>query len=176
MFILVRVQLGAGRTSRDNRRVHSPACGARLGASWHSLVLEAAVRVAVVLVMASAAAGDGLRAHHSLSGVYDSSDPSTVEGVVVQFHFVNPHPYLTVRIADTAGRTADWRLEMDNRFELERIGMTAQTFRPGDRISARGSRGHGKANSLYVRRLDRPSDQFWYEQVGSSPRMRPPMS
>ena len=143
------------------------ACGARSFLSWPSAAL-----LAVALVAAGAATGAGLRAHHSLSGVYDSSDQASIEGSVVQFHFVNPHPYLTVRVADAGGRTADWRLEMDNRFELERIGMTAETFRPGDRVTARGSRGHRKANSLYVRRLERPSDQFWYEQVGSSPRMR----
>lgn len=110
-------------------------------------------------------------AHHSLSGVYDSSNPVTVEGVVVQFHFVNPHPYLTVAVQGADGRSAEWRMEMDNRFELEGIGMTSRTLVRGDRIRATGSRGHRDANSLYLRRLDRPSDGFWYEQVGSTPRV-----
>jgi hypothetical protein len=149
----------------DNRRVREQLRGARPRA-WLVAVLAA------LLVCAGAAPGHPLHAHHSLSGVYDSNDQTSIEGVVVQFHFVNPHPYLTVRVTEAGGRTADWRLEMDNRFELEDIGMTSQTLRPGDRVTARGSRGHGKANSLYVRRLERPADQFWYEQVGSSPRMR----
>jgi len=110
-------------------------------------------------------------AHHSLSGVYDSSHPVTVDGVVVQFHFVNPHPYLTVAVQASDGRTAEWRMEMDNRFELEGIGMTSRTLTRGDRIKATGSRGYRDANSLYLRRLDRPSDGFWYEQVGSTPRV-----
>ena len=110
-------------------------------------------------------------AHHSLSGVYDSSNPVTVEGVVVQFHFVNPHPYLTVAVQAADGRTTEWRMEMDNRFELEGIGMTSRTLGRGDRIKATGSRGYRDASSLYLRRLDRPSDGFWYEQVGSTPRV-----
>jgi hypothetical protein len=110
-------------------------------------------------------------AHHSLAGVYDSSKPVTVEGVVVQFHFVNPHPYLTVAVQGTDGRNAEWRMEMDNRFELEGIGMTSSTLTRGDRVTATGSRGSRDANSLYLRRLDRPSDGFWYEQVGSTPRI-----
>jgi hypothetical protein len=110
-------------------------------------------------------------AHHSLTGVYDSSNPVTVEGVVVQFHFVNPHPYLTVAVQGADGRSAEWRMEMDNRFELEGIGMTSRTLARGDRIKATGSRGYRDANSLYLRRLDRPSDGFWYEQVGSTPRV-----
>ena len=113
-------------------------------------------------------------AHHSLAGVYDSSNPVTVEGVVVQFHFVNPHPYLTVSVQSADGRSAEWRMEMDNRFELEGIGMTSRTLARGDRVKATGSRGYRDANSLYLRRLDRPSDGFWYEQVGSTPRISAP--
>ena len=130
----------------------------------------------VTVIAAIAWAGLGpaawpLDAHHSLAGVYDSSNPVTVEGVVVQFHFVNPHPYLTVTVQGAEGRPAEWRLEMDNRFELEAIGMTSRSFSRGDRITASGSRGYRDANSLYIRRLDRPSDKFWYEQVGSTPRV-----
>ena len=108
-------------------------------------------------------------AHHSLAGVYDSSKQVKVEGDVARFHFVNPHPYLTVTVKGADGKSADWRLEMDNRFELEAIGMTSASFSRGDRIIASGSRGHNDANSLYIRRLDRALDGFWYEQIGSTP-------
>ena len=118
-----------------------------------------------------AAAGHELRAHHSLSGVYDSSNRLSLDATVVEFRFVNPHPLLIVTATAGGERPAEWRLEMDNRFELEQIGMTARTFMRGDRVVVSGSRGHGNANSLYVRRLDRQADGLWYEQVGSSPRM-----
>lgn len=113
-----------------------------------------------------------LRAHHSIAGIYDSSQPVTIDGVVARFHFVNPHPFVVVSVKDARGATQDWRLEMDNRFELEAIGMTAKTLMPGDRIVATGSRARSKDAGLYVRRLDRPADGFWYEQVGSTPRIR----
>jgi hypothetical protein len=128
----------------------------------------------VLTALAWCAVGPALTSagtHHSLSGVYDSSRPVTVEGVVVQFHFVNPHPYLTVSVVDADGSAREWRMEMDNRFELEGIGMSARTLVRGDRIRVTGSRGHREATSLYIRRLDRASDGFWYEQVGSSPRV-----
>jgi hypothetical protein len=124
-----------------------------------------------VALVQAAAAGIALRAHHSLSGVYDSSIRLTLAAVVVEFRFVNPHPLLIVTAAASGERQAEWRLEMDNRFELEAIGMTARTFARGDRVTVSGSRGHGNATSLYVCRLDRPADGLWYEQVGSSPRM-----
>ena len=111
-------------------------------------------------------------AHHSLSGIYDSSRKVTVEGVIVQFHFVNPHPYLTMEVKNASG-SEQWRLEMDNRSELADVGMTSDTLKPGDRIVVSGSPGHTQQQSLYIRRLDRRADGFWYEQVGSSPRIRP---
>ena len=54
---------------------------------------------------------------------------------------------------------------MDNRRELVEIGFTQQTLRPGDSIVVGGSPARHEARSLYVRRLDRPSDGFRYEQV-----------
>ena len=117
--------------------------------------------------------GSALRGHHSLAGVYDSANRVSIDGLVSEFHFVNPHPFVTVSVKAGGGRSTEWRLELDNRFELEAIGMTSRTLSRGDRIIASGSRGRDNANSLYVRRLDRPADGFWYEQVGSSPRVRP---
>ena len=112
-----------------------------------------------------------VRAHHSIAGIYDSSKPITIDAVVVDFQFVNPHPYVTVESADSTGRQQPWRLEMDNRFELVSIGMTASSLRKGDRISVSGGPARDGSRQIYVRRLERPSDGFWYEQVGSSPKV-----
>ena len=121
---------------------------------------------AAVVLGAPALAGN---AHHSISAVYDASRRAAIEGVVAEFQFVNPHPFVIVTVQGSSGPET-WRLELDNRFELARIGITAETLRPGDRISASGSGGRSDPFSLYVRRLDR-SDGFSYEQVGSSPRI-----
>jgi hypothetical protein len=109
-------------------------------------------------------------AHHSLSGIYDDSQRVTLEGVVAQFRFVNPHPFIVVDVTDGKGQSQPWQLELDNRHELVAIGMTSDTLKPGDRVVATGSPGRTEPR-LYVRRLDRPADGFWYEQAGSSPRM-----
>ena len=110
--------------------------------------------------------------HHSIAGVYDTSQQVTVEGVVTQFQFVNPHPFVTLDVRSAGGAAQQWRLEMDNRGELSQIGMTADTLKQGDRVVVTGSPGRTLAQSLYIRKLDRPTDGFSYEQVGSSPRIR----
>jgi hypothetical protein len=122
--------------------------------------------VGAALGLASFAA----QGHHSIAAVYDSSRQQRIEGVVAEFLFVNPHPFVVVTVA--AGEAEEsWRLEMDNRFELQGIGMTGDTLKPGDRVVVTGSLGRSEPRTLYVRRLDRPADGFRYEQVGSRPRV-----
>jgi NADPH:quinone reductase-like Zn-dependent oxidoreductase len=103
--------------------------------------------------------------------VYDGSRRVTIEGTVAQFQLINPHPFLFIDVTDAKGQVQQWRLEMDNRFELVAIGVTATTFKPGDKVVVTGSLARVQPQGLYVWRLDRPADGFWYEQVGSSPRI-----
>ena len=108
--------------------------------------------------------------HHSIAGVYDSNRQVTIEGVVAEFHFVNPHPFVLV---DADGER--WKLELDNLSELVEVWMTKDTLKSGDRVVVSGSPSRSKPpQGLYVRRLDRPTDGFRYEQVGTSPRVRFP--
>jgi len=109
------------------------------------------------------------RAHHSIASIYDRDQQVTIRGVVAQFQFVNPHPFLLLAVTDGAGKTQQWRLEMDNRNELVEVGVTRDTLKPGDRVAASGNPARTQPQSLYLRRLDRSADGFWYEQLGMSP-------
>lgn len=123
------------------------------------------VGFATALTIAGAAA----QAHHSIAGVYDYAREATVDGVITQFQFVSPHPFVDIK----DGRTSQqWRLEMDNRGELAAIGVDENTLKPGDRIVVIGALARREANRMYIRRLDRPADGFGFEQVNNSPRLR----
>jgi hypothetical protein len=128
-----------------------------------------ALSLAATIAVGSAAP----QAHHSISNIYDSSRRVTIEGTVAQFQLVNPHPFLFIDVKDAAGEAQRWRLEMDNRSELAAIGVTSNTFKPGDRVVVTGSVARTEAQRLYLLRLDRAADGFWYEQVGQSPKIRP---
>ena len=123
--------------------------------------------LAFVLLLSDAV----MQAHHSISGAYITSKEITVEGIVREFHFVNPHPFLTVAIRNANGIVQIWKLEMDNRSELYEAGMKATTFKSGDRIVVSGNPATAQKESLYIRKLERPSDGFRYEQIGSSPKI-----
>jgi hypothetical protein len=124
-----------------------------------------------LLALALIAAGAPAAAHHAISAIYDSSKQATIEGAVREFQFVNPHPYLIIDVSD-GGKTLEWRLEMDNRYELINEGMNADTLKPGDRVVASGSLSRTNPHGIYLMRLDRPADGFRYEQIGASPRVR----
>ncbi len=126
------------------------------------------------VVAACALLGVATQAHHSISAVYDDTQRVTIEGVVTQFQFVNPHPLVVMDVKDSAGNAQQWRLEMDTHRELTDIGFTSDTLKPGERLVIIGSRARRQPQSLYIRRLERPSDGFAYEQVGNSPRLLTP--
>lgn len=123
----------------------------------------------VGLVAVLTLAGTVAQAHHSIAGVYDSANEATVDGLVIEFRFVSPHPFIDMRDS-RSGQT--WRLDMDNRRELEAIGFTSDSLKPGDRVVVTGNLARREANRLYIDRLDRPADGFGYEQVNSRPRRR----
>ena len=113
-------------------------------------------------------------AHHSFGSIYDSGRSVMLAGTVTQFQFVHPHPFLVVDVDGGRSGKESWRAEMDNRFELEDIGITATTFRPGDRVVVSGSPGRNEPRILYLWKLERPSDGLLYEQIGSTPRVSTP--
>jgi hypothetical protein len=115
--------------------------------------------------------GVAAHAHHSIAAVYDSSRQVTIEGTVARFQLVNPHPFLLIDVTDSAGHEQQWKLEMDNRHELAAIGVSSNTFRPGDRVAVTGSLARSHPQSLYLLRLERARDGFLYEQVGPTPRI-----
>ena len=109
-------------------------------------------------------------AHHSIAGMYDQGRRVTLDGVIAQYQFVNPHPFVVVDVTMN-GATQSWKAELDNRWELQNVGMTPTTFNAGDRIVVSGSPGRDRTPLLYVWRLERPADGFLYEQIGTSPRV-----
>lgn len=101
-------------------------------------------------------------AHHWVNQVYDEHSLVSLEVVVQEFRFINPHPFIAVVLTD-ADDSDIWTLEMDNRWELADLGITADTLRNGDliRISANPSPFNDRA--LYIRSFEHPRLNFRYE-------------
>lgn len=85
-------------------------------------------------------------AHHSFS-MFDSQQMVTLEGTVSEFEYVNPHAWLHLVAADDSGNEILWSIEMGGINAISREGWTADTVKPGDRVTVQihpmkdGSRG-----------------------------------
>lgn len=110
-------------------------------------------------------------AHHSISGAYDTRREVAVEGVVKEFRFVSPHPFVRAEVVRN-GIAEQWQFDMDNRNEMGEIGVTADTLLAGDRIAVAGHPAHEEPRRLYIQRFERPSDGFSFVIVDRRPRLR----
>jgi len=167
--LFCRQQVQNALAQDSNRKESLESCRDAVGATEleiESLLMKPRLLTIVFGLVLSCMAA---QAHHSISGAYITSKEITVEGIVREFHFVNPHPFLVVEVRNANGMVQTWRLEMDNRSELSEVGMKNSTFKSGDRIVASGNPAATQKESLYIRKLERASDGFQYEQIGSSP-------
>ena len=73
-------------------------------------------------------------AHHSHGN--DTDGTIDVEGVVTEVHLVVPHSYVYMNVTK-GGATETWVLEATSRQGLERIGVTKEYLKAGDKIKAR---------------------------------------
>jgi hypothetical protein len=86
-----------------------------------------------------------LLAHHSHGNYTDTF--VDLEGVVREFHLVNPHSWVYLDVRGPGGEIQKWAVEATSVIGLQRIGVTRETVKAGDRIKVRchplrdGSRG-----------------------------------
>ncbi len=101
-----------------------------------------------------------IQAHHSVSANYNQSKTVTMELVVEEFRFINPHPYLsTVLVGPAEGVIT---LELDNRRELVDLGFNNGTFISGDSIFVTVYPGARNARIAYVIGLEHSRLGFKY--------------
>jgi hypothetical protein len=96
-------------------------------------------RASVLAVLLVALSVGPAGAHHAFSAVYDDKQTVTVEGVVTQFKFVNPHALMSMDVTDKSGKVVTWTVEFAGRLNLAEGGWTADTVKPGERIKVTGN-------------------------------------
>ena len=93
------------------------------------LILPALVFVAPVL------------AHHSISGEFDTGKPVTINGVVSNVDWMNPHAYVFVDVNDSSlGKARTWACELANPSELVRRGFNRSALKVGMAVRVIGTR------------------------------------
>ena len=105
----------------------------------------------------------GVRAHHSTPANFFVDQSVTLEGVVTQFYWRNPHAFIFMEVANEAGELEEWHVEMSNTIGLGRRGWTPDTIRAGDVITVSGNPTRDPARKMvHMRSLTRPADGLEY--------------
>ena len=87
-----------------------------------------------LFVVGFLAASCPLLAHHG-AAIFDSSNSVTVEGIVTEYVWTNPHVYVRVDAKDQSGNTVSWVLEAQSVVNQANAGWTKDMFKPGDHVS-----------------------------------------
>ncbi len=73
-------------------------------------------------------------AHHSFA-MFELGKEFTVEAVVKEIQFTNPHVWLQIMVPDGKGGETEWSIESGAPGMMLRNGWKPSTLKPGDKIS-----------------------------------------
>jgi hypothetical protein len=93
------------------------------------------LRISTLTALTIVALAAPALAHHSFA-MFDADKTVTLQGTVKELEWVNPHSWLRVMVKDqTTGQLALWALEMSSPARMKRMGMNADSVKPGDTVS-----------------------------------------
>lgn len=76
-------------------------------------------------------------AHHS-AAMFEEKKTITVEGMVKEFQFTNPHSWLLVDVTDKNGKVTTWGFEAEGPSTLQRAGIRPSEFPAGTKLTITG--------------------------------------
>jgi Family of unknown function (DUF6152) len=86
--------------------------------------------IAFAASAAVAAATSAAYAHHSFA-MFDADTKVTLEGIVKDFQWTNPHAWIMLTVADKEGKAEPWAIELGGPSGLVRQGWKPKTLTPG---------------------------------------------
>ena len=90
-------------------------------------------------------------AHHS-GAMFEREKTITVEGVVKEFQYTNPHSWLLVDVKNDDGTVTTWGFEAEGPSTLTRAGIRKSDFAPGTAITITGNpMRDGRPAALWVK-------------------------
>jgi len=87
----------------------------------------------LLLLFAAIGVASSAWSHHSFA-MFDLDKEVTLDGVVKELQWANPHVWLEILVPDGKGGSTQWSLEMGTTGMLTRAGWKSSTLKPNDRI------------------------------------------
>ena len=116
-------------------------------------------RLWTLVAIALALSATPLRGHHAFAADYLEDQSVSIEGMLIQFDYLNPHAWIHVAAPDNTGPIRKVSAEWSNPGRLKQQGIDKETLRPGDRLIVTGSPSRNPSElKIHLKRLDRPTD------------------
>ena len=93
--------------------------------------------LALGIIAAAVSAAAPVLAHHS-GAMFEETKTITVEGVVKQFQYTNPHSWLLVDVKGKDGKVTTWGFEAEGPSTLQRAGIRPSVFPAGTKVTMTG--------------------------------------
>jgi hypothetical protein len=92
-------------------------------------------------------------AHHAFSNEFDDTKPVTLEGVVTQINWENPHVYFYVDVKESDGTVVNWACETRGPSGLARRGWKRDSLKIGDKVVVTGFRARNGTHTADGRQV-----------------------
>ena len=113
----------------------------------------------IVVMLAFVALSARASAHHSFAAFYFEDQSVSIEGVVTEFHYVNPHAWVYISARDVEGVLRTVGAEWSNPARLAQAQIGKDTLKPGDHVIITGSPSRDAQDyKIHLKRIVRPSD------------------
>ena len=114
-------------------------------------------------------------AHHSFAATFSTSEKNTIEGIITNFRFINPHVLIYIDVLDSDGSITEWTVEGSSATGWRRNGWTRDALKAGDKLRIIGSATLDGSpmisiDEMYIINLD--NDQIFAElSPGQDPKI-----
>ena len=104
----------------------------------------------IVAVAALLSIANGAIAHHSFQASFQSDEFVTVDGVVKDFRFRNPHVIIYLDVTNDDGTVTNWMAEGSSATGWRRAGWKNDSLKPGDKLRVMGNATHDGSPMVWI--------------------------
>ncbi len=104
--------------------------------------------VTALLAIGALGCGAAVYGHHSFAAFFLTDETTSIEGVVTEFWFRNPHTRIYLDVTTETGEVEEWMAEGGGRNVLTRRGWNKDTIKLGMELIVTGSPSRDGSRAL----------------------------
>lgn len=95
--------------------------------------MKTSIKILAAVALALGASSSAF-AHHS-AAMFDSAKVITLDGVIKEFQWTNPHTWVQIVVRDASGKDVEWSIESGAPNGMQRQGWKRTSLVPGDKVT-----------------------------------------